>query len=77
MRNRLIQCVFVAVSIVLPSIVLASAASAQDAPKFVVNMPAEKRLACLPPGDLYLTVETFSSLDAAKAAESDTAVEMD
>jgi mannose-6-phosphate isomerase-like protein (cupin superfamily) len=73
-RNRLLQFVFVAASAVLPAIGLAGSASAQDAPKFVVTKVAEKPLDGLPPGDLYWTVETFPTLDAAKAATTDNAV---
>ena len=69
--NRLLQCAFVAASVVLPAVGLAGAASAQDAPKFVVTKVAEKPLAGLPPGDLYWTAETFSTLDAAKAATTE------
>ena len=72
--NRLLHCAFVAASVVLPAVGLAGAASAQDAPKFVVTKVAEKPLAGLPPGDLYWTAETFPTLDAAKAATTDTAV---
>lgn len=72
--NRLLQCAFVAASVVLPAVELVGVASAQDAPKFVVNKVAEKLLAGLPPGDLYWTVETYWTLDAAKTATADTAV---
>jgi quercetin dioxygenase-like cupin family protein len=73
-RNRLLKFAFLAVSVALPAVVLTGAAAAQEAPKFVVNKVAEKPLAALPSGDLYWTAETFSTLDAAKAAETDTAV---
>jgi quercetin dioxygenase-like cupin family protein len=73
-RNRLIKHIFFAASVVLPTAGLAGAAEAQEAPKFVVNKVAEKPLAALPPGDLYWTAETFATLDAAKAAATDTAV---
>jgi quercetin dioxygenase-like cupin family protein len=53
---------------------LAGAAFAQDAPKFVVTKVAEKSVTGLPPGDLYWTAETFSTLDAAKAAMTEDAV---
>ena len=72
-KNLLIYA-FVTVSLVLPTVDFTGAASAQDAPKFVVKKVAEKPLAGLPPGDLYWTAETFSTLDAAKAAMTDTAV---
>lgn len=72
--NRLLQCVVVSASVVLPAPELVGAASAQDAPKFVVTNMAEKPLAGLPTGDLYWTAETFPTLDAAKAATTDTAV---
>jgi quercetin dioxygenase-like cupin family protein len=73
-RNHFMQFVFVAASVVVPAAGLVSAVSAQDAPKFVVNKVAERNLASLPPGDLYWTAETFSTLDEAKAATTDTAV---
>ncbi|MEO8244443.1 MAG: cupin domain-containing protein [bacterium] len=72
--NRLLKCAFVVAAFVLPAAELVSAASAQDVPKFIVTKVAEKPLADLPPGDLYWTAETFSTLDAAKAAMTDTAV---
>jgi quercetin dioxygenase-like cupin family protein len=72
--NRLLQYIFVAASAVLPAVGLAAAVSAQEAPKFVVTKVAEKPLARLPPGDLYWTAETFSTLDAAKSATTDAAV---
>lgn len=64
----------VAATVFASAISLAGAASAQDAPKFVVTKLAEKPLADLPAGDLYWTAETFSTLDAAKAAATDAAV---
>ena len=73
-RNRLMHCVFVAAITILPAIELAGAASAQDAPKFVVAKVAERPLTGLPPGDLYWTAETFPTLDAAQAVTTDTAV---
>ena len=73
-RNRLMHCVFVAATTILPAIELAGAASAQDAPKFVVAKVAERPLTGLPPGDLYWTAETFPTLDAAQAVTTETAV---
>lgn len=72
--NRLLQFFFVAACAVLPAVGLVDVASAQEAPKFAVTKLAEKPLAQLPPGDLYWTAETFSTLDAAKAATTDAAV---
>ena len=73
-RNRLLQYFFVVASAVLPVVGLANDVSAQEAPKFVVTKVAEKPLARLPEGNLYWTAETFSTLDAAKAATTDAAV---
>jgi quercetin dioxygenase-like cupin family protein len=72
--NRLLYCTFIAASVAVPFLELTGTASAQEAPKFVVNKVAERNLASLPPGDLYWTAETFSSLDEANAATTDTAV---
>jgi len=73
-RNRLMHHFFVATIAVSPAAGLQGTASAQDAPKFVVTKVAEQPLAALPPGDLYWTAETFPTLDAAKAATTDTAI---
>ncbi len=72
--NRLLLCAFFAAGAGLPVVGLAETESAEDAPKFVVNKVAEKHVAVLPSGDLYWTAETFSTLGAAEAATSDTAV---
>ena len=72
--NCLLHRAIIASTVVASATALSSAALAQDAPKFVVNKVAEKSLANLPAGDLYWTAETFSTLDAAKAAAMDPAV---
>jgi quercetin dioxygenase-like cupin family protein len=72
--NHLLHRAIFVSTVVASPVVLTCAASAQDAPKFVVTKVAEKPVASLPPGDLYWTAETFSSLDAAKAAMTDSAV---
>lgn len=72
--NRLLHGAIFASTVVASAVVLSCAASAQDEPKFVVTKVAEMPLASLPTGDLYWTAETFSTLDAAKAATTDAAV---
>ena len=52
----------------------ASATAAQDQPKFVVEPVAEKPLAALPDGDLFWHVETFATIEEAKAAATETGV---
>ena len=47
---------------------------AQAQAKFVVEPVAEKPLEALPDGDLYWHVETFATLDQAKAAATETGV---
>ncbi len=52
----------------------ASGTAAQDQPKFVVEPVAEKPLAALPDGDLFWHVETFATIEQAKAAATETGV---
>lgn len=53
---------------------VASGTAAQDQPKFVVEPVAEKPLAALPDGDLFWHVETFATIEEAKAAATETGV---
>ena len=55
-----------AVAILVAS--LAAAAQPAKPPALTVKPLAEKRVAELPPGELFWRIETFSSLEAAKAA---------
>jgi quercetin dioxygenase-like cupin family protein len=48
--------------------VAASGVAAQDDPKFVVEMVAEKPLAALPDGELFWHAETFATIEEATAA---------
>ncbi len=73
-RNRILHGAIFASAVVASAVVLTGTASAQDAPKFVVTKVAEKALTSLPKGDLFWTAETFATLDAAKAATTETAV---
>ena len=55
--------------------VTAAPALAQSLGKFVVTKMAEKTVSELPEGELYWHVETFASLDAAKAAGGEFSLE--
>ena len=69
--NRLLRCALVSASVAVPALGLAPGASADDAPKFVVNKVAEKPLASLPAGDLYWTAETFPTLYDSAVGENE------
>jgi quercetin dioxygenase-like cupin family protein len=49
-------------------------AGAQEQATFAIEPVAEKALAALPEGDLYWHVETFATLDEAKAAATDAGI---